>query len=188
VQIRVSPSTPGLLNDQYLICNDPANPDPNTQQVVLDPGSLFSSYVWFQNGNPENIFTQTYTATEPGTYAVNLINTFGCPSSDETEVVLECNPRIVAPTAFRPNSSLTPNSAFSVFSYFVADEGFQVFIFNRWGELIFQSNDRFFRWNGGFNNGALLPAGTYNYVVKYKSSFRPEDGVQEQRGGVLLVR
>jgi gliding motility-associated-like protein len=74
-------------------------------------------------------------------------------------------------------------------SYFIDDDGFQVFIFNRWGEMIFQSNDRQFRWNGAYNNiGPLLPAGTYSYVVRYKSEYRPEDGIKEKRGGVVLVR
>ncbi|HEY3430075.1 MAG TPA: gliding motility-associated C-terminal domain-containing protein, partial [Cyclobacteriaceae bacterium] len=66
--------------------------------------------------------------------------------------------------------------------------GFQIFIFNRWGEMVFQSNDLGFRWNGGYNNNANqpLPGGTYSYVVKYKSQYRNE--IQEQRGGVVLLR
>jgi gliding motility-associated-like protein len=188
LRIISAPTTPGRLNDQYLICNDPANPDPTTKQVVLDPGNSFISYNWFKNGNPENITTQTYTATEPGVYAVELINNFGCASSDETILQLECDPRIVAPTAFRPGSNVAENTSFFIYSFFVASEGFEVFIFNRWGEMVYQTNERDFRWNGTNKNGVLLPAGTYTYVVKYKSSFRPELGVLEKRGGVVLVR
>jgi large repetitive protein len=56
--------------------------------------------------------------------------------------------------------------------------------------LIFTSNDRNFKWNGGYDNnpGRPAPAGTYAYVVKYVSSFRPQRGIQEQRGGVALIR
>jgi gliding motility-associated-like protein len=81
-------------------------------------------------------------------------------------------------------------NAFYIFSFFVAESDFQVFIFNRWGEMIHQSNELAFRWNGGYKNSTsqLLPAGTYTYVVKYKSAYRPQDGVQEQRGGVVLLR
>ena len=63
-------------------------------------------------------------------------------------------------------------------------------IFSRWGELIYQSTDRQFRWNGGYNNNPSrpLPPGTYAYVIKYKSSYQPERGVQEKRGGVVLLR
>ncbi|HNP08366.1 MAG TPA: gliding motility-associated C-terminal domain-containing protein, partial [Cyclobacteriaceae bacterium] len=59
----------------------------------------------------------------------------------------------------------------------------------RWGELAFQSNDRFFKWNGTYNNsGQPLPSGSYAYVIKYVSTFRPELGVQEKRGGVALLK
>jgi gliding motility-associated-like protein len=75
-----------------------------------------------------------------------------------------------------------------LFNYFVDSEDFQVFIYNRWGELIHQSTDINFRWNGGYKNNAsqLLPAGTYTYIVKYKSLYG--GGIREQRGGVVLVR
>jgi gliding motility-associated-like protein len=77
-----------------------------------------------------------------------------------------------------------------LFTFFIADTDFHIFIFNRWGEMIFESDERDFRWNGGYNNnpGQPLPAGTYSFVVKYKSSYRPEEGVQERRGGVALLR
>ena len=81
------------------------------------------------------------------------------------------------------------NQSFHLYTFFIDDEDFEVFIFNRWGEMIFHSSDRLFEWNGGYNNiGQQLPAGTYSYVVRYKSAYRPEDGVQEKRGGVVLVR
>jgi gliding motility-associated-like protein len=188
--IILAPVTSGELNDKYLICNNVANPDPNTRQVVLDPGDQFNAYQWFKEQIAIGVSTETYTATETGDYSVDLINLYGCPSSDKTIVVEECNPRVVAPNAFRPDSNITANSNFSVFTYFVDDDGFQIFIFNRWGQLVFQSNSRDFKWNGGMNNnpGHPLPPGTYSYVVKYKSIYTPEAGLQETRGGVLLLR
>lgn len=188
IAIENAPTTPGLLLDIALICNDPANGDPETSTVLLNPGNGFSSLEWFKDGVSLNVFDPTFTATEPGIYSVDLINNFGCPSSDRTTIVFECEPRIVAPTAFRPGSSNEQTKDFYVFPFFIAEDGFEVFIFNRWGEMVYQSTDLNFRWNGGYNNGATLPAGTYAYVVKYKSSFRPEDGTKEQRGGVVLVR
>lgn len=195
--VVLAPTTPGDLNNTYFICNDAGNPDPESQQVELDAGDGFTSYDWFRDGVALNVTTQTYTATEPGVYSVNLINVFGCPSTDQTEVVLECNPRIVAPNAFRPGSTVSSpgnpefsNSDFYILSYFIEDEDFQVFIFNRWGELIYQSADRNFRWNGGYKNNPdqPLPPGNYTYMVSYRSVFRPDLGVQEARGGIVLLR
>jgi gliding motility-associated-like protein len=194
IDIIPSPVTPGLLIEEALICPDPANPDPNTRQVTLSPGT-FNSYDWFKDGVTLGITTATLVADEPGLYSVNLINSFGCASSDKTDVLVQCDPVIVGPNAFRPTSLVIQggdpvNQSFKLFTFFIDDQDFQVFIFNRWGEMIFTSAQRDFRWNGGYNNNAsqLAPAGTYSYVVRYKSSYRPEMGIQEKRGGVVLLR
>jgi hypothetical protein len=194
VSISPAPADPGNLFDGAIICPEPANPDPTTRQVTLDAGQGFNSYAWFKDGVTTGDITQAITVDEAGVYSVELINQYGCLSTDETTVEEECNPKIVAPTAFRPSSGVEgesglANREFGILSYFIDDTGFQVFIFNRWGEMVFQSTERLFRWNGGYNNiGPVLPAGTYTYVVRYKSSYRPEDGVKEKRGGVVLVR
>lgn len=195
IQILLAPTTPGLLNEEALICPDPANPDENTRQVVLSPGD-FISYDWLKDGVLLGINTPTLIASEPGLFAVNLVNSFGCSSSDKTNVLIQCDPVIVGPNAFRPTSAVQGlggdfvNQSFKLFTFFIDDSDFQVFIFNRWGEMIYQSDQREFRWNGGYNNnvGQLAPAGTYSYVVHYKSSYRPERGIQEKRGGVVLLR
>jgi gliding motility-associated-like protein len=194
--IVLGPVTPGLLTDTGIICPDPANTDPTTKEVVLDPGAGFISYQWFKEGVVEADDTlQTYTAREVGLYSVDMVNAFGCPSSDHIELFEECDPRITGPNAFRPTSGVSEggdftNREFRLFTFFIADTDFHIFIFNRWGEMIFESGERDFRWNGGYNNnpGQPLPAGTYSFVVKYKSSYRPEEGVQEKRGGVALLR
>ena len=180
--------------DEALICPDPANPDPNTREVTLYPG-VFDSYDWFKDGVGLGITTPTLVASEPGIYSVGLLNSFGCASSDKTDVLIQCDPVIVGPNAFRPTSAVEQggdlvNQSFKLFTFFIDDSDFQVFIFNRWGEMIYQSNQRQFKWNGGYNNniGQLAPAGTYSYVVRYKSSYRPEKGIQETRGGVVLLR
>lgn len=195
IDISLAPITPGSLTEQVFICPDPANPDPNTRTVTLRPGQ-FSSYDWQKDGVALGVTTPTLTVDEPGVYTVILENTFGCPSSDKTDVLVECDPVIVGPNAFRPSSNVVGlqgdmvNQAFHLYTFFIDDEGFEVYIFNRWGEMIYQSNERTFRWNGGYNNNLaqMSPNGTYTYLVRYKSSYRPEKGTMEKRGGVVLLR
>ncbi len=176
----------GFLPGSAVICNDPNNPDPNTKEVTLipDPSNIFESYAW-STGE----ISSTILVNQPGIYSVDLTNFFGCTSQDQTEVVIECNPLINAPNAFRPGSSISFNIDFHVYPLFVSPEDFQIFIFNRWGEMIYQSDKLDFKWNGTYNNiGAALPPGTYSWVAKYKSSYRPEEGIKEKRGGVVLLR
>ncbi|MFM7429600.1 MAG: gliding motility-associated C-terminal domain-containing protein, partial [Flammeovirgaceae bacterium] len=197
IQIIKAPLPQGQLVDAVIICADNENQDPATNQVDLNPG-YFATYNWFRDGSSLGYTKRIFNATSAGTYRVDLTNSFGCTNSDQTKVSDECLPKIVAPNAFRP-SSIAPqysnkfgdftNKEFFLYSYFISDN-FEIAIYNRWGELVFQSSDKDFRWNGGYNNngGQPLPGGTYTYVVRYQSSYRPQDGVREQRGGVVLLR
>lgn len=188
IQIIKGPLPIGELLDRVIICNDPDNSDPATASVDLDPGP-FTGFNWFKNQLTLNYTLRVFNADSEGLYEVDITNSFGCVSRDQTEVTNDCIPKIVAPNAFRPTSTLIPNKDFSIFSFFITDN-FQVFIFNRWGEIVFESTDRRFKWNGGYKNNANqpAPAGTYAYVFKYVSSFRPDKGIQEKRGGVSLIR
>jgi large repetitive protein len=188
IQIIKAPLPVGGLPDRVIICNDPDNVDPSTSSVDLDPGD-FTAYNWFKNQLTLNYTTRVLNADSEGLYEVDITNSFGCIARDKTEVNNECLPKIEAPNAFRPSSSIATNKEFFVFTYFITDN-FQIFIYNRWGELVFESTDRNFKWNGGYKNNGSQPApvGMYAYIIKYESAFRPDKGIQEKRGGVSLIR
>jgi PKD repeat protein len=188
IQIIKAPLPVGSLPNREVICNDPENKDPMTNNVDLDPGQ-FAKYDWFKNELNIGYTARVYNATSQGKYKVDLTNTFGCVASDEVEVRNECIPKIEVPNAFRPSSTIAENKEFYIFSFFITDN-FQIFLYNRWGELVYTSSDRYFKWNGGLNNSLSqpLPGGSYAYVIKYVSAFHPERGVLEKRGGVALLR
>jgi gliding motility-associated-like protein len=194
--ITRAPLPEGELPNIAIICDDPENQDPSTATVDLDPG-VFVAYDWLKNGVRVPSTVRLLTVDSKGAYEVEITDARGCTNKDETEVLNECLPRINAPNAFKPGSRVfnpdrrdLTNGDFWIFTRFIEDEQFRVFIFNRWGEMVFSSPDRFFQWNGGYNNNAAqpLPPGTYSYVVQYVSAFRPDKGIQEKRGGVALIR
>ncbi len=160
--------------------------------VALTPGSNFSDYQWFLDNVEQTAFAgqPTFLATSLGTYSVMLIdNSTDCPRTAATEIRKQCTPVLNAPTAFRPITGKAANIEFNVFSLHVSEEDFQIFIFNRWGEMVYQSADLNFRWNGTFNNsGTTLPAGTYTWVAKFKGENSENSKIQEKRGGVVLLR
>jgi large repetitive protein len=188
INIILAPFTPPNLPTREAICNDPENPDPATQQVTLDPGQGYVSYQWFRNNVATGDASSTLTVSEEGTWRVQVTNNFGCTGSDQTVVANECIPVIVGPNAFRPSSSLLENQQWFLITRFLRD--FEIYIFNRWGEMVYSSTDTQFKWNGGYNNNMdkPLPAGNYAYVVKFISVYSPEKGKQEQRGGITLMR
>jgi len=196
LQISRAALPEGELPNIAIICDDPENNDPETASVDLDPGS-FISYDWLKNGITLSYTNRVFTADSKGTYEVKITDAARCSNIDKTEVLNECVPVINGPNAFKPGSTVfnpdrkdLTNSDFWVFTRFIDEDQFKVFIFNRWGEMVYSSTDRFFKWNGGYNNDANRPAppGTYSYVVQYVSAFRPSEGVKEKRGGVALIR
>ena len=118
---------------------------------------------------------------QEGVYSVQATNNFNCVTNDQSEALEDCIPRVYGPTAFKPGGL---NSEFYLFTDYVDD--FEIFIYNRWGTLVYYSDDIDFRWDGTYN-GELQPAAQYSYVVRYTSSFR-DRGTLEQYGGVLLLR
>lgn len=193
-EIKFVPDPEGRLPARRFICNRPgnrdcANPEPNSCVLLLEAGDGIS-WQWFKDGNEiVGESGQTLTVTEPGLYSVEILNSFECLNTDQTQVIEQCQPLLEVPNAFRPGSGVDINKTFSIFPTFVASTGFQIFIFNRWGEMVYQSNDRDFKWDGTYkgNKSQLLPGDTYTYVIKYFGELTTA-GQQELRGGVMLLR
>ncbi|MBY0433799.1 MAG: PKD domain-containing protein, partial [Cyclobacteriaceae bacterium] len=77
ITVVKAPLPVGNLPNRSIICNDPENNDPTTNQVDLDPGN-FTGFRWFKNELPLNYSQRVYTATSQGKYRVEITNSFGC--------------------------------------------------------------------------------------------------------------
>jgi gliding motility-associated-like protein len=180
--VRFNPADESGLDDRYIFCSQ--DPDPDQQIVVLDPSGNFVTYLWEGENTGTTIRGPQAVITEEDIYYATLTNSFGCVTRDTVEVLDDCVPRVFVPTAFSPNGD-NNNEVFTVVPLYVQD--FEVFIYNRWGELIFYSDSQDFNWDGTVN-GTLSPTGTYAYMMRYRSITDPNRGVLEKRGGVLLIR
>lgn len=172
-----------LLGEREMFCSE--DPDPTNNSVNLDPGQ-FSTYEWTIINDDEILSTdRVFNTTEAGIYEVTLSNGFTC-IRDAIEVIDDCLPKVFAPNAFTPEATPGINDEFFVYPNPYVDN-FEIKIYSRWGELVYQSNDIDFRWNGVYS-GKLLKIDTYVYVMSFTSSLMPELGRIEQRGGVALLR
>ncbi|UXX81351.1 gliding motility-associated C-terminal domain-containing protein [Reichenbachiella carrageenanivorans] len=170
-----------LLGERETFCSE----DPANSSVDLDPG-LFSTYEWTIVNDDVLLSTdRVYNTNAAGVYEVTLSNGFTC-TRDVIEVLNDCLPRVHAPNAFTPSASPGFNDEFFVYpNPYVSN--FEIKIFSRWGEMIYQSKDIAFRWDGTYR-GELLKIDTYVYVMTFRSLLNPELGVITQRGGVALLR
>ena len=95
--------------------------------------------------------TYTYEANVGEYIVVMFLETNkGCTSEHIDTVRIDPDITVFAPTAFRPQSHEKQNQKF----YIIVDgqKTFHIDIFNRWGELVYQSNDPLEGWNGKYQN------------------------------------
>jgi gliding motility-associated-like protein len=73
------------------------------------------------------------------------------------------------PNTFTPNED-TYNQIFQpIFTDGFDPYTFSMTIYNRWGELIFESHDASIGWNGSmFNSGGIVQDGMYTWSIIYK--------------------
>jgi gliding motility-associated-like protein len=128
----------------------------------------------------------TDTSVDPFAQRVRYIvtaipNTQGLPTVRSNEITLLKTPNIFYPSAFTPNND-NLNDEFKVIGQFVS--AFRMKIFNRWGELVFTSNNINQGWDGNYR-GKAQPEGTYAFVCELTD----EDGGNYTReGSVVLLR
>ncbi|MFZ9956754.1 MAG: gliding motility-associated C-terminal domain-containing protein [Flavobacteriales bacterium] len=114
------------------------------------------------------------------TYHYLMYDELGCPFKDSVKVYVIR--KVYVPNAFTPNNDGL-NEAFYFRSISVAE--FELLIFNRWGELIFTSNNINQGWDGTYN-GREAQIDVYVWKVRYK---REHTSIwEEEIGRVSLIR
>ncbi len=167
------------------------NPDNPLEVWFTSSIDKANSYEWdFGDGNigigyqTENIFPQS------GNYNIQLkITKSGCISDTEFEISVDDGWDLFIPSGIYTESINVNNNRAKIYGKGLIGDGFQWKIFNRWGQVIYQTEDlqnaMSIGWDGYSGNGALLPVGTYNYVVKVK---RYDDVIETRSGSITLFR
>ncbi|MGQ1786549.1 PKD domain-containing protein [Saccharicrinis sp. GN24d3] len=155
-----------------------------------------ATYLWdFGDGNNKSTkVNPTYEYVETGSYTITLQVTseFGCEDEIVKVDAVEVRPEgfVVFPNSFMPRpdggaASVASGDKTTVFKPVYDDiETYNLQIFNRWGQLIYESENIEEGWNGFFN-GQLSPQAVY--VWKATGTFI-SGTVFNETGSVLLVR
>ncbi len=107
---------------------------------------------------------------DTGLYCVSLLvtNDHGCRDSIEHCVKIEPDYVVYTPNAFSPNGD-GKNDVFIPVASGINEKGFEMRIYDRWGNLTYLTTDLTKGWNGRFNNnGDQVPEDTYVYIVHFK--------------------
>lgn len=101
--------------------------------------------------------------------------------SKSNEVFLFQNPNVFAPNAFTRNGDGL-NDVFNVAHSFVLD--FNLKIYNRWGQLVFETNDKKKSWDGSHFD-SQVQSDVYFYVINYSGFDRQS---YSKTGNLSLIR
>jgi gliding motility-associated-like protein len=121
-----------------------------------------------------------------GTYPVTLIVTsyHGCIDTATMTVVVEDAILFYAPNAFTPDGDEF-NQTWEISMKGGDFYGFNLQIFNRWGEIIWETNDPTVGWDGTYN-GKIVQAGTYSWKASIKN--KNDDGRKEYTGSINVLK
>ncbi|MGB0839700.1 MAG: gliding motility-associated C-terminal domain-containing protein [Chitinophagales bacterium] len=123
----------------------------------------------------------TASPTETTTYVVTAMDELGCAATDTITITVFTSNKIFVANVFTPNDDGT-NDELLVRAIGIETMDFNVF--NRWGELIFQTTDPNLGWNGT-HNGKKVNAGVYVYYVEITFA----DGQTKlHKGNVTILR
>jgi gliding motility-associated-like protein len=190
--VSVSDASGCTATDTYTvgsIGNIPITVSPVTQTITLGESvqiqaSGASSYTW-NNGSTlscDDCPSPVATPTNTTTYTVSGTDANGCTGTAQVTIIveIECGEFFV-PTVFSPNGEgPAANNRLCIYGNCIAELKYSVY--NRWGEVVFSTEDPEECWDGTFR-GQSVQTGVYAYKV-YAVLF---DGTEINESGNLTI-
>ena len=190
--VSVSDASGCTATDTYTvgsIGNIPISVSPVTQTITLGESvqiqaSGASSYTW-NNGSTlscDDCPSPVATPTNTTTYTVSGTDANGCTGTAQVTIIveIECGEFFV-PTVFSPNGEgPAANNRLCIYGNCIAELKYSVY--NRWGEVVFSTEDPEGCWDGTFR-GQSVQTGVYAYKV-YAVLF---DGTEINESGNLTI-
>lgn len=129
--------------------------------------------------------TFKYPEGVTGSYPIQLIVTTEQNCIDTVTNILTINSDILfyAPTAFTPDGD-EHNQTWKFYVQGIDEYAFELIIFNRWGEIIWETHDPNSSWDGTYN-GKKVPSGAYPWKASAKDTYT--DGKKEFQGIINLL-
>ena len=141
-------------------------------EVQFFNSSLFAdTYFWdFGDGtnsiteNPNHLFP-----SDPATYVIVLTasNQIGCQDTATMNVTVWQDLTIYVPNTFTPNGDEYNQTFKPILTEGFKKDSYHLMIFNRWGEVVFESNDYNVGWDGSYSKKAYKSQdGTYTWKIE----------------------
>ena len=149
------------------------------------------SWSWSAPGATPSVSTSehpnfTFPLGVVANYPVQLIVVSQQGCSDTVEYVLQVVSDIIfyAPNTFTPDGDEN-NQSWNFYVDGIDESSFELLIFDRWGEIIWETHDVHSTWDGTYH-GKVAPAGTYSWVARVKDKY--SDAKKEFKGAMTILR
>jgi gliding motility-associated-like protein len=148
--------------------------NPDIQFTNQTSGLMTNTYTWnFSNIEISSAINPAYSFTNIGQYTVSLLAVSPDLCRDSVTKTITINPDVVlyVPNAFTPGNKDGLNDLFEIFlpPTGVDYSTFDLKIYDRWGELVYKTNDVTAFWNGSKNNsGEILKQDIFVWKITFK--------------------
>jgi gliding motility-associated-like protein/uncharacterized repeat protein (TIGR01451 family) len=140
---------------------------------ILNTSTTADFYIWNMGvGDPDEMYFEPGAYQYPigisDTFLITLyaITTEGCADTAYQQIFFNNDPFYYVPNTFIPNDDNRNDIWTPIFSNLGNVKKYNVQVYDRWGELIFESKDPTFGWNGTYN-GQKCQDGTYLWKVQF---------------------
>ena len=146
------------------------------------------AYSWnFGDNSVSELSNPNHSYKDTGTYNIILIakHQNGCVDTTSKNLDVQLHISYFLPNAFSPNNDGV-NDIYLGNGTILGMQDFKMSIFNRWGEMVFYSEDPYAGWNGKkHNQGLIEPNGVYVCMVQYKTN---KGEAREVKSFATLIR
>jgi gliding motility-associated-like protein len=153
------------------------------QAILAGVNASFGTFEWepTQNMDCPDCQITGVNPNESTTYTVHFEDQNGCKASDTVMVLVNFVEGVGVPTAFSPNGDGF-NDILFIKGY--ALESVSLVVYNRYGEIVFETTDQRIGWDGTFKNREENP-GVFTWVLYYEF-LNGKTG--SQKGNTTLIR
>lgn len=145
----------------------------NTTTQMVNTSSNATSYLWnFGDQTSSTSFEPTHTYPDAeGNYLIELIVYTPSGCTDTAYAVIVVNEEIIyyVPNTFTPDGDENNQNFVPVFTAGYDPFDFNMKIFDRWGEIIFETNNDKIGWDGTYHE-KLVADGTYTWKIEFQTS------------------
>jgi gliding motility-associated-like protein len=163
VEVQELPTPILKFNGKPAICEGETEAIVGVEITNLLPADSAATYQWKDAAGNVVSERSILKTSQLGAYSLVVTNSASCSSTGRVVIGNCCLAEINIPTAFTPHSTAA-NNLYRIQHKDVKE--FKMQIYNRWGLLVFQSEDAEKGWDGTFS-GQKCPPDTYQMILDY---------------------